>query len=138
MDRDWSMASYKKVYTVETIEDFWVFFGNFHDFQKFQFFMMRGDIMPTYEDEANKNGGSWSYMIPGRQVNESFVHTAAKMIGEQLVGVKDFNEIKGLSVVPKRGISILKVWLKNKKKPLELKVEEIKGLTNGRFQAHKF
>ena len=138
MDRDWSMASYKKVYTIETIEDFWIFFANFHDFQKFQFFMMRGDIMPTYEDEANKNGGSYSYMIKGREVNKTFVHTAAKMIGEQLVEAKDFDEIKGLSVVPKKGISILKIWLKNKENPLELNTNDIQGLQNGRFQAHKF
>jgi len=138
MDRDWSMASYKKVYTIETIEDFWIFFANFHDFQKFQFFMMRGDIMPTYEDEANKNGGSYSYMIKGREVNKTFIHVLAKMIGEQLVEAKDFDEIKGISLVPKKGISILKIWLKNKENPLELNTNDIQGLQNGRFQAHKF
>ena len=128
----------KKVYTIETIEDFWIFFGNFHDFQKFQFYVMRGDILPTYEDEANLNGGSYSYMIPGREVNKSFVLLMAKMIGEQLVAAVNHDEIKGVSLVPKKGLSVLKVWMKNKNNPLCLNVGDINGLTRGRFQPHKF
>ena len=137
-DRDWSLSSYKNIFKIETIEDFWVLFGHIQNYQKFQFFIMRGDIKPTYEDPENKNGGSYSYMIQGREVNETFVHVLAKMIGEQLVSPELFNEIKGISLVPKKGISILKIWLKNKNNPLELDINDIPGLRNGRFQPHKF
>ena len=101
------------------------------------FFMMRGNIEPVYEDPENLKGGSWSYIVPGREVNDTFVHVLSKMIGETLVNSKDFDEIKGISLVPKKGTSILKVWLKNNDNPLELNVSEIDSLKSGRFQKHK-
>ena len=137
-DRDWSLESYKMVFTIKTIEDFWTFFNNVHNYQRFQFFIMRNKIKPTYEEPENKNGGSYSYMVQGRDVNETLVHVVAKMIGEQLVNPESFGEIKGISLVPKKGISILKIWLKNKNNPLELDTYDIQGLRNGRFQPHKF
>jgi hypothetical protein len=137
-DRDWSLQSYKNVFTMRTLEDFWVFFSNYHDYQRFQFFIMRGDIKPTYEDPANIDGGSFSYMVPGKEVNHTIEYLSAKMVAEQLVSTDITHEIKGISLVPKRGISILKIWLQYKNKPHHLAIEEIQGLKNGRFQPHKF
>ena len=99
--------------------------------------MMRGDIKPVYEDEANVGGYSYSYIVSGRDVNETFIHVLMKMIGETLVDTENHKSVTGISLVPKRGTSCLKVWLANKEKPLELNVNEIRTLQRGRFQEHK-
>ena len=137
-EKDWSLDSYKYVFTIKTIEDFWTFFNNMKDFRKFNFYIMRGDIKPVYEDEENKNGYSYSYIIPGRKVTDTFIDISAKMVTENLLDEFNFNEVCGISLTPKlKGISILKVWLKNKDNVLQINTDN-ENLINGRFQLHKF
>ena len=136
-DKDWSLESYKKVFTIRTIEDFWVFFSNFTRFREFNFYIMRGNIKPVYEDKLNINGGSYSYIVQGKEVRETLIHVLMKMIGETLINVNHHRQITGVSLVPKRGTSILKIWISNKKKLMELNINDISGLTSQRFQSHK-
>jgi len=136
-ETDWTLESYKKVYVIKKITDFWTFFNNFSDFQKFNFYIMRGDIKPVYEDKNNTNGYSYSYIIPGRKVNQTFIHCLAEMMCEKLVDIKNYNEVCGVSLVPKpNGISIFKVWMRNKTNVLKLKIID-DNLINGRYQDHK-
>lgn len=137
-EKDWSLDSYKYVCSFKTIEDFWNFFNNYTDFRNFNFYIMRENIKPVYEDEENKNGYSYSYIIPGRKVTETFVDILVKMVSENLLDEKNAYEICGVSLTPKpKGISILKVWLKNKDNVLNLRTNN-ENLINGRFQPHKF
>jgi hypothetical protein len=135
-ETSWTQDSYKKIYEIHTIEDFWTFFNNVRDYKNHLFFVMRGDTKPFYEDKANINGGSWSFSIYYKDVQETLIHTLVRMIGETLT--KETMDITGLSMVPKRGSYILKVWLKNKEKEYVLDTQNIYGLKSGRFQAHKF
>jgi len=136
-ETDWTLESYKKVYVIKKITDFWTFFNNFSDFQKFNFYVMRGDIKPVYEDKNNTNGYSYSYIIPGRKVNQTFIHCLAEMMCEKLVDIKNYNEVCGVSLVPKpNGISIFKVWMRNKTNVLKLQIID-DNLINGRYQDHK-
>jgi len=136
-ETDWTMESYKKVYVIKKISDFWTFFNNFTDLQKFNFYVMRGDIKPTYEDKNNTNGYSYSYIIPGRKVNDTFIHCLAEMMCEKLVDIKNYNEVCGVSLVPKpNGISIFKIWMRNKTNVLKLKIVD-DNLINGRYQDHR-
>ncbi|SVA26956.1 uncharacterized protein METZ01_LOCUS79810 [marine metagenome] len=136
-ETDWTLESYKKVYVIKKISDFWTFFNNFTDFQKFNFYVMRGDIKPVYEDINNTNGYSYSYIIPGRKVNETFIHCLVEMMCEKLVDIQHHNEVCGVSLVPKpNGISIFKVWMRNKNNALKLKIID-PNLINGRYQDHK-
>jgi len=138
-DTDWSLESYKKVYTITTIEDFWVFFGTVYDFKRHSFFFMRNDIKPVYEDPANKEGGSYSHIIPGQEVNETFIHVLSRAIGETLALTKEkSNTITGISLVPKRNKSILKIWVSEKKNPVKINTRGIEFLLNGRFSEHRF
>lgn len=137
-EKDWSLNSYKLVTTFETIEDFWTFFNNYKDFRKFNFYLMRGNIKPVYEDPENQNGYSYSYIIPGRKVTDTFIDISVKMVTENLIDEKNTYDVCGISLTPKlKGISILKVWLKNKNNVLTLKTNN-ENLINGRFQPHKF
>ena len=135
-EKDWSLDSYKEIYTFKTIQDCWTFFNNYKNFRKFNFYIMRENIKPVYEDPQNKNGYSYSYIIPGRKVTDTFTDIVVKMFSEMLL--KDSLEICGLSLTPKHNnISILKIWLKNKDKIYTLDTYN-DNLINGRFQVHKF
>jgi translation initiation factor 4E len=135
-DRDWSLQSYKKCYVIKTIIDFWVFFNNIKNYNKFQFFIMRDNIKPVYEDPANVNGGSYSYRIYNKFVHDTFENILVRLIGEQLIE-KNVENITGVSLVPKGKNSILKIWLSNQKK-VPLNVTDLEHLNNGRFQNHRF
>ena len=135
-EKDWSLESYKEIYTFKTIEDCWVFFNNYKNFRKFNFYIMRDNIKPVYEDPQNKNGYSYSYIIPGRKVTETFTDITVKMFSEMLL--EDSLEVCGLSLTPKQNsIGILKIWLRNKDKVYKLDTFN-DNLINGRFQVHRF
>jgi len=135
-EKDWSLDSYKEIFTFKTIEDCWIFFNNYKNFRKFNFYIMRDNIKPVYEDPQNKNGYSYSYIIPGRKVTETFTDITVKMFSEMLL--EDSLEVCGLSLTPKQNsIGILKIWLRNKNKVYKLDTYN-DNLINGRFQVHKF
>jgi len=137
-EKDWSLSSYKEVMKFNTIDDCWTFFNNFKDFKKFNFYIMRNNIKPVYEDPENKNGYSYSYIIPGRKLNDTFIDIVVKMFSENLLHNENTYELCGLSLTPKNNdICILKIWLKNKNNVLKLNTNN-NNLINGRFQIHKF
>ena len=136
-EKDWTLESYKKVYTIHTIEDFWLFVNNFNNFHKCLFFVMRDDIKPVYEDEHNKNGGSYSYKVNHHELRNTFLYTCASMLCEQLNKTDRTLEINGISLVPKKNNCILKIWTKTKHDPVKIYINH-KGLRNERFQPHKF
>jgi hypothetical protein len=97
---------------------------------------MRDNIKPVYEDPSNVNGGSYSYRIYNKFVNDTFENILVRLIGEQLIE-KNVENVTGISLVPKGKNSILKIWLSNKKQ-VQLNVNDLEHLNNGRFQSHKF
>ena len=112
-DNNWEIESYKKLYEFDSIEDFWKFFNNVKDFSSFMLFIMRGSILPIYEDEENKKGGSYQYVVPTKSSHHSIVQLVCRIIGETLTDVELYDEINGMSVVPKGGSSVINIWTKN-------------------------
>lgn len=130
-DTDWSLKSYKKVFVVHTIEDFWIFFNNFTRYRSYMIFIMRENIKPIYEDPLNQNGGSFSYVLRGKITKDMYLDTLMRMIGETLVPTQFHRNINGISLVPKKH-NILKIWTKNKNKNLKIQSK----LKMGRFNLH--
>ena len=60
-DNDWSVKSYKKLYEVESIEQFWDLFDFIGSkyISNGMFFFMRDGIAPVWEDKKNEDGGCW-------------------------------------------------------------------------------
>jgi len=116
---DWSINSYKNIYTIETIKDFWDLFNHFDMIGGIhcqQFFFMRDGINPTWEDPKNRKGGSWSIMLTKdkyRDLDEKslqiFTKIAIYLIGETLTNEPLRNN--GISVCLKNPVtSIIKIW----------------------------
>ena len=133
---DWSIESYKKIYEFETIEDFWIFFNNIKLFKDFMLFVMRGNILPIYEDEMCKNGGFYSYVVPINKLGTSILLLLTRMIGETLTDKEVFDEIVGMSVSPKGSRAVIKIWNKNKNEKLNLYLKDIYFKDNYRYKSY--
>lgn len=128
------MNSYTKVATLVTAEEFCglcrVFEHEVTHMHMGMFFLMRGDIMPTWEDPHNRKGGCWSYKVPMSEMGKVWKALSTRLVGERLSDVPLL--LNGISMSPKRGFCIVKVWNHdaNQSKASVLHVEDIPKLNN--------
>lgn len=135
---DWTIESYKKLYEFDTIEDFWIFFNNIKYFKDFMLFIMRGDILPIYEDQACENGGFYSYVVPNNyNLGNSIIMLLTRMIGETLTDKETYNEIIGMSVSPKGSKAVIKIWNRNKDENINFYLKDKFFLDSMRYNPHK-
>lgn len=136
---DWSIAGYRNIHTIKTINDFWKFFNNIDcigGINNLHFFLMREGITPRYEDRANMYGGSWSMLVPMQKAYELWETISVKMIGETLVD--DPMSITGLSINVKNGISVMKIWNNDKMKNNTRQLPPLKNLSSEIiYRSHK-
>ena len=114
-DLDWSIDSYKKLWTINTIEDFWILHKVLDErkIQEGMFFLMKNDIKPLWENDDNVNGGCWSYKISKRDIYNSWVELAMALTNEKILKSENNSNINGISISPKKSFCILKIWNKN-------------------------
>ena len=112
---DWSINGYTKIYTIETIEEFWEINMrmNINIIQNGMFFLMKEGIQPLWEHETNINGGCWSYKISKKECYISWVELLIAICGETLLEDKYNNIINGVSISPKKNFCIMKIWTNN-------------------------
>jgi translation initiation factor 4E len=112
---NWKLQSYKKIYTIKTIEDFWKLFNNWNKIGGIlnqHYFLMRDDIGPIWEDNNNKNGGCWSYKKQNGDIFDLWTDLSVYMLGENLSS--NPKSINGISVCLKNdGYSVIKIWNKS-------------------------
>ena len=132
---DWTMDSYTKVVTVDTVETFCTLIELVEQqivhLHLGMFFLMRDDIMPTWEDPHNRKGGCWSYKVPMHEMNTIWRRLATRLVGEQLS--TDPMLLNGISVSPKRGFCIVKIWNRssNENNSDQLNVSDMPKLLSG-------
>ena len=134
---DWSIESYKQIYEFNSIEGFWVFFNNIKHFKDFMLFIMRGDTLPIYEDKNCENGGYYSYVVPTNNLANHIISLMTRMIGETLTDTEVYDEIIGMSVSPKGGKSVIKIWNKNKDEKLNFYLQDKFFVGSYRYMPHK-
>ena len=112
-DIDWSVASYKEILTLNTVEDALMLFENLPDIlvKNCMLFLMRKGIQPTWEDEHNKYGGCFSYKINNRNVTYSWKNLSYVLLGETLTSPELSKYINGITISPKKNFCIIKIWL---------------------------
>ena len=73
------------------------------------FFMMRDPSPPLWESHHNIRGGCYSFRCQKKDAAETYLnHIIASMLGS--LAVNRENRINGISISPKRGFNIVKVW----------------------------
>ena len=71
-DTDWSITSYKKIYTMDSVEGAVALSETIPDIlvKNCMLFLMRDGIKPIWEDPKNRQGGCFSYKISNKNVFE--------------------------------------------------------------------
>ena len=112
-NKDWSLESYEKLYTIKSVEDFWRLFSNWNDalpeLENNMYFIMKEGVMPIWEHETNLMGGCWSFRISRRNIFTAWTELAMKMFGNTLCK-ENHHMINGISISPKKNYSIIKIW----------------------------
>ena len=113
-DNDWSINSYKKIYSFNTIEKAACLIENLNSeiIEKTMIFLMKNDIKPIWEVEENKKGGCFSYKITTCYIYELWKKMSYMLIGNSMIDddiiVKNIN---GISISPKKNYCIFKIWI---------------------------
>ena len=133
---DWSVNGYKKIFTIETIKDFWDFHNNINcigGINNLHFFLMKDNVTPIWEDPVNRNGGSWSLLVPLDDAYKIWELLAVKIVGENLT-----NQLTGISINQKNNVSIIKIWNMDKnQKDVTWLPDSIKKLGTPIYRPHK-
>jgi hypothetical protein len=115
-NNDWGIDSYKKICEIRNPLEFWNIFNYCGNdlIENSMFFFMKEDLPPLWEDERNKNGGSWSFKINKKNVSKAWIDLCAYLVSCELTTVHTEQMcITGLTISPKRSFSIIKVWNDN-------------------------
>jgi hypothetical protein len=86
--KDWMINSFYKLIVIGFISEFWRVFNNFDKIKGLEaryYFMMRGDIEPTWEHPKNRNGIIWSVQVPVSHISAVWERLCALIVGETLV-----------------------------------------------------
>ncbi len=115
-DKSWTAESYKRIQVVNNWEALGAVIRELgpHKTMNGLLRIMKGDVSPLWENKANIRGGSYCLKISRRNAVEVFQrYLAAAALG---TAAKDpANEIVGVTISPKKGSCIIKVWNLNAK-----------------------
>jgi hypothetical protein len=112
-DVNWDVKSYKKIHTVENVEDAVVLFHALPEnlIKNCMLFIMRDGILPIWEDKKNSRGGCFSYKVNNKTIMKTWTELAHKLIGETLISDENnVEKINGITISPKRSFCIIKIW----------------------------
>jgi hypothetical protein len=115
-DIDWSIKSYKKIYTMTTVEETICITESLPPIlvQNCMLFLVMEGIEPRYEDKQNVNGGYFSYKIPNLNVYEVWKDLTYALLGQTAsTNTKFMDGINGISISPKKNFCILKIWMRD-------------------------
>lgn len=113
--RDWSPESYKIIYEIKNVSEFWRFINNIHKLNqwKYHFFLMKAHSHPTWEHTSNRNGGSASLRIDVTHSVDIIEQIVILAFNESLTD--QINDINGICFAAKGSWSVVKIWNKDKR-----------------------
>jgi hypothetical protein len=115
-DKTWTLDSYKRIHTVSTWESLGSVFREFgpNRITNGMLFSMRGDVSPLWENKANIRGGSYCLKVGRKSAAEIYQrYLAAAAAGIATTNTE--NPIVGVTMSPKKGFCIIKLWNANSK-----------------------
>tara|TARA_Y100000389_G_C17415224_1_gene493284 strand:- start:553 stop:1044 length:492 start_codon:yes stop_codon:yes gene_type:complete len=113
-DTNWGIDSYKKIASFEDMETIIKLLEYTHNniISNCMLFIMRQNIIPSWEDKHNRNGGCFSYKVSLNHINETWKILSLLLVGETLTNNNKLMEtINGISISPKKNFCIIKIWL---------------------------
>lgn len=118
-NNDWGIDSYDPIQEIKSVGDMWRFLNIMDNLNKdeYQYFVMRKDITPIWEDNKNKSGGICSIAIKNRYDHNyegnlgicAFIAICALVMNETFV--TNNTDINGLSFSIKSRNVLIKLWV---------------------------
>lgn len=132
-DIDWTIDSYKEIYTFFTLEEAIELFEFLPPalIENCMLFLMKKGIQPLYEDPKNKDGGCFSFKVINTEAYSAWKGLSYILIGETISMEEDefTNAVTGITISPKKNFCIIKIWLTNSNYTnVNILTPELKGL----------
>lgn len=113
--KDWSSSSYDKLMDITNVSQFWALMNNFEklDYRKNQFYIMRNNVVPTWEDSYNRNGStiSYRYDISQKICVDFWIDVCTLTLNEMII--PNMGDITGVSFGSKNNWAMIKIWNMN-------------------------
>jgi len=124
-DNTWSPDSFQKIGTFSNYSELWGTLKHIGDerFLSGMYFLMKDPYLPLWEHRTNIQGGTYCVKVPESKAIETFQRYIAAAILE-IVATDVNNKIVGVTISPKKGFHIIKLWNLNSKlykNPTEIK-----------------
>jgi len=131
-DTDWSISSYKKIYTMKNVEETIAVTETLPDIlvKNCMLFLMREGIKPIWEDTKNRSGGCFSYKVSNKNVYETWKELSYVLVGNSISKQSSFvANVNGITISPKKNFCIIKIWTSNctSQNP-EIVINDINGI----------
>ena len=115
-DTDWSINSYKLIYTMGTVQETIAVTETLPEIlvKNCMMFLMRDGIKPIWEDPKNRSGGCFSYKVANKNVYEVWKELSYVVVGDTVSTQASFvNSVAGITISPKKNFCIIKIWMSN-------------------------
>jgi len=114
-DQTWTEESYKKVATFNDYNTLWstVNLIGVEKFNNGMWFFMRDPHPPLWENHMNIRGGSYCLKVSQNLSFELFQRYMAAATMDMVSKRPNDNKIVGVSISPKKGFHIIKIWNKD-------------------------
>jgi hypothetical protein len=108
----WDMSSYSQIADINNIVEFSTILKSIDHkmFPNSMFFLMKQGVEPTWECPENKKGGTWSFKISDASVEDIWFKVGILFLTNKIF--QEDSILQGISIAPKKGYYILKVWTK--------------------------
>jgi len=115
-DTDWSIGSYKPIYTFGSVEETIAVTETLPDIlvKNCMLFLMRDGVAPIWEDPKNRDGGCFSYKVVNKSVYDVWKELTYVIVGGSISKQHTFvNCVTGITISPKKNFCIIKIWMTN-------------------------
>jgi len=133
-DTDWSINSYKKIYTIGSVEEAIAITETLPEIMvnNCMLFLMRNGVKPIWEDPKNRAGGCFSYKITNKSVYNVWKQLSYVVMGESISNEASFvTNVTGITISPKKNFCIIKIWMSNcSHQNPSIVTNDVKGLTS--------
>ena len=115
-DKTWTLESYKRIQNVNSWESLGAIIRELgtHRITNGMLFSMKGDISPLWENKANIRGGSYCLKVGRKSATEIYQRYLAAAAAGIATSTSE-NPIVGVTMSPKKGFCIIKLWNANSK-----------------------
>jgi len=107
----WTLNTFVSLGSMKTWYQFWAIIDTLkaESLSDGMFFLMRDPSPPLWEHHHHIRGGCYSFRCQKKDASEAFLtYVIAAMF--DAVATNSANRVNGLSISPKRGFNIIKVW----------------------------